>query len=122
MKDIGNRNATLLKLPNGELTFAEVASGCMTDEARSAFTRASMHLIVKQQLDGHCCDVLAAGELKRGVNRKVRREMAELMNVDDNEAFRLHHHTVGFRCKYERYRRKVCAIERELSKRHGLGP
>ena len=121
-----------------ELTFAEVAeavegafgtgcvglgdsvSGTTTEEARSAFVRASLYLVVLQRVNGHFESQESTGDLKRKTTRKVREELADLLGVDVNEVFRLHHHAAGLRAKDPDYCEKARRIERSLAERHGM--
>ena len=123
----------------GELTFAEIAasveeafgvgsvalasgaSGNATDEARSAFVRTALRLVVIQRLEGHCASPDDTWELRRKAMREVREELASSLGVDTNEVFRLHHHAEGLKAKNREYGELIRGNEWSLAKKYGLG-
>ncbi len=91
-----------------------------TEIARATFVRACILLVVKQR-----CDAIGLNRRKQAeeyfrINRKVRYEYAALLGIDENEAFRLHHHAAGLRAKDAEYRDKAREIERFLAEKHGM--
>ena len=121
-----------------ELTYAEIADevervfgegsvglggkGCgeVTDIARATFVRACILLVVKQRCDSIGLNRREQAEEYFEINREVRHEYAALLGVDENEAFRLHHHAAGLRAKDVEYCKKARRIERLLGERHGM--
>lgn len=88
--------------------------------ARATFVRASILLVVKQR-----CEVVGLNRREQSeeyfrINREVRREYSALLRVDENEAFRLHHHAAGLWAKDVEYRNKARKIEQSLAERHGM--
>ena len=123
----------------GELTLAEIAmaveggfgpgsvglvgstSGIATDEARSAFVKMALHLVVIQRVEGCCVSPDKTWELRRKAMRDVRGELASMLGIDVNEVFRLHHHADGLKAKDRSYREKARGIEWGLAKEYRLG-
>ncbi|MBQ9000373.1 MAG: hypothetical protein IJ087_00775, partial [Eggerthellaceae bacterium] len=94
--------------------------GGVSEIARATFVRACLLLVVKQRCEAAGLDRHEQfGEYLR-VNREVRREYSALLGVDENEAFRLHHHAAGVRAKDAEYRNEARKIERALAERHGM--
>lgn len=104
----------------GSIGLAGSAHGRVTETARSTFVRVSLRLIVRHRLEvlGDLSEDARVVSFK--MNRQVREELADLLGVDENEVFRLHHHAAGQRAKSVFYRDTARGIERELAKTHGL--
>ena len=105
----------------GSVGVAGGSSGFVTDDARSAFVRIALYLAVLQRTGKRFESAGEAMAQKRKATREVREELAQLLSVDANEVFRLHHHAAGMMAKDEGYREKVRTIERELAEGHGIG-
>ena len=92
----------------------------VSEDARAAFVRASILLVVKGAFDieglSHDERVLAGFKAAR----EVRNDIAELLGVDENEVFRLHHHAAGKRARDTAYRSACQGLERSIGKRHGM--
>lgn len=104
----------------GSVGLGGEADGAAAEVARATFVRACILLVVKQR-----CEAVGlnrreqSGEYSR-INREVRLEYAALLGIDENEAFRLHHHAAGLRAKDPEYRETARAIERGLAEKHGM--
>ena len=105
----------------GTIGLAGCALGRVTETARSTFVGVSLRLVVRHRLETLCDPGEDARVVSFKMNRQVREELADLLGVDENEVFRLHHHAAGLRVKSIAYRDIVRGIERELAKAHSLG-
>lgn len=88
--------------------------------ARATFVWSATLLLSKQR-----CEMRGMGskEWRRvyfKVSREVRREISGVLGIDENEVFRLHHHSSGLRAKDPEYREVARAIDRDLADRHGM--
>lgn len=105
----------------GSVGLGDGESGSQTDEARACFVRESIYLVVKCRLESAGNPTEDARAAKSRETRKVREELADLLGVDVNEVFRLHHHAAGLRAKDADFREKSGIAGRVLDEKFGYG-
>ena len=104
----------------GSMGIDDLEPDAASEDARAAFVRASILLVVKGAFDiaGLSRDERALVGFK--ASRAVRNDIAVLLGVDENEVFRLHHHAAGRRAQDAAYRSACQYLERSIGKRHGM--
>lgn len=104
----------------GSMGLDDLEPDAVSEDARAAFVRASILLVVKGAFDieGLSGDERALAGFK--ASREVRSDIAALLAVDENEVFRLHHHAAGRRARDAAYRSTCQGLERSIGKRHGM--
>lgn len=104
----------------GSMGLDDLEPDAISEDARAAFVRASILLVVKGAFDieGLSGDERALAGFK--ASREVRGDIADLLGVDENEVFRLHHHAAGRRARDAAYRSACQGLERSIGKRHGM--
>ena len=88
--------------------------------ARAAFVRASLLLAVKARVEPLGAGPGEAWLQRSRAERDVRRELAAVLGVDEDEVFRLRHRAAGLRAGDGRYRATMRAIERDVAGARGM--